>query len=125
MSQSQPAQPVLNRSRNRLVHQTSLGRINTCRRPGQLDGFRSPKLQKQSVSIEQYPGPLSLVRPSASLGNISSYKQRIQGRGGLASFRSTQSLLLEEPEIPQQADDLYPNTEQLSGNKYYNQGRES
>ena len=116
MSQSRPAKSLLNRGKNRLVHQTSLGRINTCPRVGRPDRLRSPKLSKQSFSVEQYPSPLSLIRPSASLGSIPSYKQRLQARGGLASLRSTQSLLLEEPEMPQ-ADDLYPPTSQLSGIK--------
>ena len=92
------------RGKKCLFRQTSLG-VQNPYPGGRIERLGSPKLQKQSYSVEQYPAPLSLIRPSASMGSIPAHRQRLQARGGLNAFRSSQSLLLEEPEIQQPAEE--------------------
>ena len=64
-----------------------------------IERLGSPKLQKQSYSLEQYPLSPSLLHPSPSTGSIPVYRLRLQTRGGLNAFPSPHSLLLEEHEF--------------------------
>ena len=57
----------------------------------------TPKLL-HSASLEQFPGPTSRLKPSYSLGNMASYKQRFHESFTAPGFSSVESLL-EEPEI--------------------------
>ena len=57
-----------------------------------------------------------MIKPSASLGNMPSRRQRFQAKGGLVAHRTTQSLMLEEvPEIQNQISSLIAPVDQISG----------
>ena len=87
------------RRKNFSRRQTSLG-LMSCNREeeGQIERIGSPKLMKQSYSTEKYTGLPTSIRPSASMGNIPMHRNRLQTRGQFSVFRSSNSLLLEEPE---------------------------
>ena len=62
-----------------------------------------PKLV-HSASLEKFPGNRSWIKPSLSLGNIPSYKQRLHGS---IAFSSSESLI-EEPEPNEPHSEMSP-----------------
>ena len=70
------------------------------------------KTLRHSASLERFPGHLSWLKPSLSLGNIPSQRQRLHGGIGGAAFNSSESLL-EEPEL------MDPNSEFSTATNYF------
>ena len=110
----QPGQPNIEEEqgefvaqrKNLLRRQTSLGAMKPCSEfGGQIEKLRSPKLLHKSYSTDRIPGsPLSnrqnqMARIEEVTGSSAVRKHRLQNKGGLSLLRSSQSLLIEEPNV--------------------------
>ena len=109
----QPGQPNIEEEQNEFVahrknllrRQTSLGAMKPCSEfGGQIERLRSPKLLFKSYSTDRIPSsPISnrqnpMARIEEVTGSSAVRKHRLQNKGGLSVLRSSQSLLIEEPD---------------------------